>query len=64
MNPPTGKEKYKRMSLIIDPQLHRAFKLATAAEGKEMSEVLIQFIEQYVQKHPVVVRPARKGGRA
>ena len=52
------------MSLIIDPQVHHAFKLATAVEGKEMSEVLIQFIKEYVQKHPVVVRPARKGGRA
>ena len=53
------------MSLIIDRELHRAFKMATAAEGKQMSEVLIEFIEQYVQEHRPKARPAaKKAGRA
>ena len=51
------------MSLIIDPDLHRAFKLATTAEGKEMSQVLIDFIKDYVQKHAPAARPVKKGGR-
>ena len=51
------------MSLVIDPELHRNFKLATAAEGKQMSEVLIQFIKDYVEKHASAVRLSRKGGR-
>ena len=51
------------MSLIISPELHRAFKTACADEGKEMSEVLIQFITNYVQKHAPTVRPSKKGGR-
>jgi len=51
------------MSIVIDPELHRAFKMATAAEGKEMSQVLIAFIEQYVTEHLPAARPAKKGGR-
>jgi hypothetical protein len=51
------------MSLIISPELHRAFKMATASEGKEMSEVLIAFIEDYVRQHAPAPRPAKKGGR-
>jgi predicted HicB family RNase H-like nuclease len=61
----TPKEKVKRMSLIIKPELHRAFKVACAAAGKEMTEVLIEFIEQYVQEHrPTAARPSKKAGRA
>lgn len=52
------------MSLIISPELHRSFKMATAADGKEMSEVLIAFIERYVQEHGPSARPAKKAGRA
>ena len=53
------------MSLIIPPKLHLAFKVATAAQGKEMSEVLIQFIKEYVEKHaPAAVRSGKKAGRA
>ena len=52
------------MSLIITPELHRAFKMATASEGKEMSEVLIAFIEEYVKKHAPVIRPAKKARRS
>lgn len=50
------------MSLIIDPKLHRAFKIATASEGREMSEILIEFIEKYVREHPPAARLVEKGG--
>lgn len=50
------------MSLIIPPELHRAFKQATASEGKEMSEVLIGFIQQYVAQHGPSASPAKKRG--
>jgi predicted HicB family RNase H-like nuclease len=42
--------KEKRMSLIISPDLHRAFKAAAAAQGKEMTELILSFIEDYVQR--------------
>jgi hypothetical protein len=40
------------------------FKAATAAQGKNMSDVLIDFIADYVQKHGVApVRSTKKGRR-
>ena len=52
------------MSLIVSPELHRQFKLATAAEGKEMSEVLVSFIQDYVEKHlPSAFKQKKTGGR-
>ncbi len=61
-----NKEAVKRMSIIIDPKLHRAFKMATAAQGREMSEVLIEFIEEYLRQHPIAAAAPqpKKGGRA
>lgn len=44
-------EVYKRMSLIIPPDLHRAFKAAAAADGKQMTDLLLQFIQEYVEHH-------------
>ena len=51
------------MSLIIPPELHRQFKIATAAEGKQMTEVLLEFIQQYVHKKLPASLAAKKGGR-
>jgi hypothetical protein len=57
------KEEYKRMSLIVPPELHRAFKTACAAQGKEMTEVLLEAIRQFVAKHPSAVASPKKRGR-
>lgn len=53
------------MSLIIEPKLHRDFKVATASQGRQMSDVLIEFIERYVADHlpATAPSPAKKGGR-
>jgi hypothetical protein len=60
----TSLKGVKRMNLNVPTELHNAFKGATAAEGKEMTEVLLDFITNYVQKHlPAAARPAKKGGR-
>lgn len=50
--------RWKRMNLNVEAGLHDAFKAATAAEGKKMTDVLIDFIQQYVEKHPS--QPAKK----
>lgn len=51
------------MSIIIPPALHRQFKTATAAEGQEMTQVLLQFIQEYVEQHlPSALK--KKGGRS
>jgi predicted HicB family RNase H-like nuclease len=41
----------KRMNLNVEVELHNAFKAATAAQGESMTDVLLEFIENYVSKH-------------
>ena len=41
----------KRMNLNVPVELHNSFKSITAAQGQNMTDVLIEFIEQYVAKH-------------
>ena len=36
----------KRMNLNVPVDLHNSFKSTTAAEGQNMTDVLIEFIEQ------------------
>ena len=55
-------EPVKRMNLNVPVSLHNAFKAATAAEGKDMTTVLLQYIQQYVDKHPMN-KPSGKGRR-
>ena len=50
----------KRMNLNVELSLHNAFKTATAAQGKNMTDVLIEFIQQYVAKnYPAGLRKGR-----
>jgi ParG len=53
--------KVKRMNINVEVSLHDAFKAATAAQGDNMTDVLMQFIEDYVAKHGV--EPKKKGRR-
>jgi predicted DNA binding CopG/RHH family protein len=41
----------KRVNINIPVPLHNAFKSAVAARGVDMTTVLLQFIEGYVEKH-------------
>ena len=52
----------KRLNVNIPEQLHRSFKSATAAQGLEMTDVLLEFIQQYVAKKGSVT--PRKSRRA
>jgi predicted HicB family RNase H-like nuclease len=40
----------KRMNLNVPIDLHNAFKTATAAQGTSMTDVLLEFIEEYVRE--------------
>ena len=53
----------KRMNLNVEVSLHDAFKAATAAQGKNMTDVLLEFIEQYVTKNGVVPKKKTTGRR-
>jgi ParG len=41
----------KRMNLNVPVELHNSFKATTAAEGKNMTDVLLEFIKDYVAKN-------------
>ena len=47
------------MNINIPVQLHNSFKAASAARGENMTDVLLEFIEDYVTKHG----PKPKGRR-
>lgn len=51
----------KRLNMNVPRDLHDAFKSAAAAEGKQMTDVLMDFIRKYVDQH----QPGglRRGGR-
>jgi hypothetical protein len=51
----------KRMNINVEVSLHDAFKAATAAQGENMTDVLMKFIEDYVARHGV--EPKKKGHR-
>ena len=44
----------KRLNVNISEELHRNFKAATAAQGLEMTDVLLEFIQKYVDKNGLV----------
>jgi hypothetical protein len=50
----------KRMNLNVPVDLHNAFKSTTAAQGKNMTDVLLEYIEDYVIKNS---SPKPKGRR-
>ena len=54
-------KRIKRMNINVEVQLHDAFKAATAAKGENMTDVLLQFIHDYVAKNGV--RPIKKARR-
>ena len=39
----------KRMNLNVPLELHNSFKSLTAAQGQNMTDVLLEFIQQYVK---------------
>ena len=53
-------QQVKRMNLNVPIELHNAFKSATAAQGQNMTDILLEFIQQYVVEHS---SPKPKGRR-
>lgn len=51
----------KRMNLNVPVELHNNFKSITASQGLNMTDVLLEFIKQYVDKHGAA--PTKKGQR-
>ena len=54
-------EKVKRMNLNVEVELHNRFKAATAAQGLNMTDVLLEFIQSYVAKNSTRQPKGRRG---
>ena len=48
-SPPTKTEP-KRLTVNLPPDLHRAFKVWCTQQGREMSEVVVEFVQQCLKK--------------
>ena len=46
----SAEKKVKRMNLNVPVNLHNSFKATTAAQGLNMTDVLMAFIKDYVDK--------------
>ena len=44
-------QEVKRMNLNVPVELHNSFKSVTASQGQNMTDVLMEFIKEYVEKH-------------
>jgi hypothetical protein len=49
------KQSTRRLSINLDHDLHRAFKLVAAAEGREMTEIVLEFVREYVGRRQASV---------
>jgi len=54
---------FYRMSIVIDPKLHDAFKMTAAERGESMSKVIGKFIWEYVKRYKPEALPKENGGR-
>ena len=52
----------KRLNVNISEELHRRFKSSTAAQGLEMTDLILEWIQKYVAINGLVA--AKKGRRA
>jgi hypothetical protein len=53
----------KRVNVNLEVSLHNSFKSATAAQGVDMSTVIVEFVRDYVATHGSTA-PQKKSRRA
>ena len=51
------------MNINVEVKLHNAFKATTAAQGTDMTTVLMEYIQSYVARHGSIA-PQKKSRRA
>ena len=54
----------KRVNINLEVSLHNAFKSAVAAQGVDMTTVLMQFIQTYIAKYESSASKQSKSRRA
>jgi hypothetical protein len=53
-------QRVKRMNLNVPIELHNSFKSVTASQGKNMTDVLLEFIQTYVDRQSSKPKGRRK----
>ena len=56
-----AKQEIKRLNINLELSLHNAFKAATAARGENMTDELLKFIQNYVDRYGIT--PKKKERR-
>jgi len=56
-----AEQEIKRLNINLELSLHNAFKAATAARGENMTDVLLKFIQKYVDSYGIA--PKKKERR-
>ncbi len=56
----SDEQRIKRMNLNVPLELHNSFKSITASQGKNMTDVLLEFIQNYVEKNSSKPKGRRK----
>ena len=49
-NSPSAQPKQKRLTVNLPPDVHRAFKVWCTQQGREMSEVVVEFVNQCLKE--------------
>ena len=52
-----------RLNINVNEKLHSSFKAVAALEGKRMTDLLLEFIEEYVREHMPSGFPRKSGKR-
>lgn len=55
-----AEQQVKRMNLNVPVELHNSFKSTTAAQGQNMTDVLLEFIQNYIADHSPKRKKRRK----
>ncbi len=53
----------KHFTLNMPDEVHQRFKIACTLDGKEMTEVILKFVEEYIEeieKRKLIVFPKKK----
>ena len=53
-------QRIKRMNLNVPIELHNGFKAVTDAQGQNMTDVLLEFIQNYITKYSSKPKGRRK----
>jgi len=55
-----AEQEIKRLNINLELSLHNAFKAATAARGENMTDVLLDYIRDYVARYGITPKKKKE----